>query len=161
MLDGNKQQLETDSIDCIVLWNPKYPDSKHLIKPFKLEFVNLETGEITGPSEYSIWFYCQYVGDNASYWVQIANPSFKKDKLKFTYGRMFPPSGMFYVLKKGSETPVNKPNKTKDVKTWARIYFKDDPEMIGKLDAGEYDGSDWGYKYVDLERIVNDYNPKR
>ncbi len=161
VLDGKKQKLATDSIDCIILWNKKYPDEKHLIKPFKINIIDLDTGEVTGETKYTLWMCCDQVEDNASYWIELGRPSFKKGNLQFNYRAATSWMSTRYVLKRGSENPTHIPNKTSDVKKWVKVYFNDDPEVMRKFDAGEYDGSDWGYKYVDVRRIIADYNPAR
>lgn len=160
-LDGEKQKVDTDSIDYIVLWQNKYPDEKHLIKPFKIELVDIETGEITGQTDYRIWLCCDYMGENASYWVKIGRPSFKKGNLRFNFNSRATGKSMYYVLKKGHETPAHRPDNTKNVKKWVKVYFNDDPEVMRKFEAGEYDGSDWGYKYVDIRKIIDDYAPRK
>ncbi len=161
ILEGKKQKLSTDSIDCILLWNKKYPAEKHILKPFKIDLIDLDTGEMTGETRYKLWMCCDQVEDNASYWMQIGRPSFKKGNLQFNYRAASSWKSTRYVLKRGCENPSHIPDKTGDVKKWVKIYFNDDPVVMRKVDAGEYDGSDWGYKYVDIRRIIADYNPGR
>ncbi len=161
VLDGKIHKLATDSIDCIILWNKKYTAEKHLLKPFKINIIDLDTGEITGETRYSLWMCCDQVEDNASYWMEIGRPSFKKGNLQFNYRAVHSWVSTRYVLKRGSKNPTHIPNKTRDVKKWVKVYFNDDSEVMRKFDAGEYDGSDWGYKYVDVRRIIADYNPGR
>ena len=157
--DGQKQMLDTDSIDSIILWDKRYPDRKYLFKPFRSEIFEYKTEKITGISDSPVWLCCEQVEENASYWVEIGRPSFKKQKIQFNFSSRSYPS-VYYVLKKGSEHPSRKPDKTKDVKKWVKVYFNDDPEVMRKFEAGESDASDWGYKYVDVRRIISEYKPQ-
>ncbi|MDE6860560.1 MAG: hypothetical protein K2J65_09150 [Duncaniella sp.] len=157
--NGKQQKVETDSIDFIILWNEKNPDNKQLFKPFLIENVDLKKGEITGIGNKLIWLCCQHMGDNASLWVEIGRPAFKKGNLVFKFNKMYTYVNMNYILKKTNEYPAHIPNKYGHVKKFISFYFKDDPELVNRVEAGEYDTSDWGYKSVDLDRIISDYNP--
>lgn len=158
---GEKQKFETDSIDFIILWQKKHPDMKYIFKPFYCEVIDLKTGENLGTVDYSIWLCYEHIGNNASYLHQIGRPDFKKGKIRFNYNAAHSYKSTRFVLKKGSEHPCRIPDSTKDKKKWIKFYFNDDPEIIRKLEAGEYDYSDFGYKGVDIPQIVADYNPQR
>lgn len=161
-IDGEKQMLEADSIDCIILWNKKYPDDQHLFKPFIAEYVDLETGEITGLAKNYVWLCCDKIGDNASIWAEIGRPTFKKGNLRFNFRSWVSTNSLEYVLKKGKVNPAYKPDKTGDIRKWVKVYFKDDPELIRRFEAGEYDETYdvWGHKYISMKRIVSDYSPR-
>lgn len=159
IIGGEKRKIDTDSIDYIVLWHDKHPDMQFLFKPFYVEFVNIETGEDLGLAEAPIWLCCDQMENNASYWHQIGRPDFKKGKIRFNYNALHSYRSTRYVLKKDREHPCRIPDSTKDKKKWVKVYFNDDPEVIKKLEAGDYDYKDWGYKGVDIRRIVEDYNP--
>lgn len=159
VIDGKKQKLETDSIDCIVLWHGKHPDMKYLFRPYYCEIIDIETGENLGLVDDPLWMCCEQVENNASYWHQIGRPDFKKGKIRFNYNALHSYRSTRYVLKEGSEHPCQIPTSTKDTKKWVKVYFSDDPEVIRKLEAGEYDFKDWGYKSIDIYKIIADYNP--
>ncbi len=160
-INGKKQKLETDSIDCIILWNKKHPEEKHLFKAFRMEIMDLTTGAVTGVTPYAIWLCCEQLASNASYWIEVGRPSFRWGRLRFNFNSLYSYTSKYYVLKKGSEYPSHIPEKDSDVKKWARFYFSDDPEVSSRIENGEYNVSDWGYKSIDICRIIADYNPKR
>lgn len=161
VIDGKKEKLEADSIQSMVIWKAKCPEQKHLFVPFYAEFVDLETGEVTGIASRLIWCCLDQAENHASYWKEIGRPGFKKCKLYFGYNSLCFNMSLTYILKSGSDHPCYVPDSEKNKKKWIRIYFGDDPEVIRKLDAGEYDGSDWGHKYTDLRRIIADYTPRK
>lgn len=158
-IGGKKHKIETDSINFIVLWHKKHPDMKYVIKPYYCEVVDIDTGENLGVVDYPLWMCCDQAEANASYLHRIGRPDFKKGKIRFNYNALYSYKSTRYVLKKGSGNPCHIPDSTKDKKKWVRVYFKDDPEVIRKLDEGEYDFTDFGYKGVDIRRIVSDYTP--
>lgn len=160
-IDGKKQKIETDSIDYITVWNKKLPDIQYIFKPFTKEYINLDSGEIEGNSDYKIWLTCDQMNDNASYWLSVGRPSFKQGKLQLNYNAAYSYTSKAYVVKKGAETASHIPDKTKDVRRWVKVFFRDDPEVVRKLEANEYDGSDWGHKYIDVRQIIKDYNPQK
>lgn len=98
--------------------------------------------------------------ENATYLHRIGRPDFKKGKLRFNYYALRSYQSTRFVLKKGSEHPCRIPASTKDTKKWVKIYFSDDPEVIRKLENGDYNFSDFGYKSIDIRQIVADYNPQ-
>lgn len=157
-IDGENRKLETDSIDCIILWHEKHPDNKYIFKPYRCEIFDIETGEYKGLTD-PVWLCCETVEDNASYWFRVGRPDFKKGKIRFNYNALYSYQSTRYVLKKKSEHPCLIPGSNKDTKKWIRFYFKDDPNVIRKFEAGEYDISDWGYKSFDIHRIIADYKP--
>ena len=159
-VDGKKQKFDSDSIDCIILWHEKHPENKYVFKYFYEEIVDIETGELIEVSTKPVWLGCDEFGDNASYWYDIGRPDFKKGKkMRFNYNSSSSHKSLRYVLKKGSEHPCYVPDTTDNKKKWAAVYFKDDSEVIRKLESGEYDFKDWGYKGLDVRKIVTDYNP--
>lgn len=159
IVDGKKQKFNSDSIDCIILWHEKHPENKYLFKFFYAEIFDIKTGELVGVSDRPVWLCCDEVGDNASYWYAIGRPDFKKGEIRFNYNYYRAHLSLRYVLKKGSEHPCYIPDTTENKKKWAAVYFNDDPEVVRKLEAGEYDFKDWGYKGLDVPKIVTDYNP--
>ncbi len=159
IVEDVKRKYETDSIECIVLWHEKHPDMKYLFKPLYCEIIDIETGENLGMAEYPLWMCCEQVENNASYWYHVGRPDFKKGNIRFNYNALYSYKSTRYVLKKGSEHPCHIPNSTKDIKKWAKVYFSDDPEVVRKLESGEYDFKDWGYKSIDIHKIIADYNP--
>lgn len=161
-IDGKQQKLATDSIDCIILWNKKYPEQKHLIKPFIVENVDIDTGEITGYIKRPIWLCCEQVEANASLWIEIGRPTFKKGNLRFNFRSYCSHMSMNYVLKKGKDNPAYIKDKKKDIKKFLIVYLGDDPKLIERLEADEYDVTYdvWGNKYIDTSRVISDYNPQ-
>ena len=160
-IDGKQQKIETDSIFSIILWNKKNPDKKYIFRPFYPEVIDYETGEFIEYWKKPIWLCVEEVGDHASYWYEIGRPSIKKNKIVFNFRQTYTPDSLAFVLKEGSEHPCYVPNSQKKVKGWIRLYLKDDPELVKRTDAGEYDAGKWAHKYIELERIVKDYNPKK
>lgn len=160
-IDGQKQKIETDSIDYITVWNKKLPDTQYIFKPFTIEYLNLDSGEIAGTSDYKIWLTCDQMNDNASYWWSVGRPSFKRGKLQLNYNAVYSYTSKAYAVKKGAETASHIPDKTKDVRRWVKAFFHDDPEVVRKLEANEYDSSDWGYKYIDVSQAIKDYRPQK
>lgn len=160
-INGKKQKLETDSIDCIILWSTKHPEEKHLFKAFRMEIMDLTTGAVTGVTPYTVWLSCEQLESNASYWIKVGRPSFKGGHLRFNFNSLYTWTSKNYVLKKGSEYPSHIPDKDSDVEKWVRFYFSDDSEVSRRIEEGEYNASDWGHKYIDIRRIIADYNPKR
>lgn len=159
-LNGANQKIETDSIQYILLWNEKHPEEKYIFKPFYVEHLNLKTGETTVDTK-PLWLYCEQVSPHASLWVEIGRPSFKKDKLKLSWRSTYSWTSMNYILKNGHDNPCHIPDKEKDVKQWMASYFSDDPEALRRLDTGKYDASDFGRKYTDIRRFIEEYAPKR
>ena len=159
-IDGIQQKLATDSIDGILLWNKKYPDMKHFLKPFLAEIIDLDSGETIGFEKRQIWLCCEQAEENASRWFEIGRPSFKKGNLRFNFRSQYSYKSMQYILKKGKDNPAYLPDKTKDVIRFIKVYFSDDPELIQRLESGKYEYSDWGYKSVDIRRIISDYVPR-
>lgn len=158
-INGKKHTLEADSIECIILWSKKYPEEKHLIKSFIIENVDVTTGEIIDYGKKPIWLACQTVGDNCSKWRSVGRPSFHRGHLQFNYNYYTSHSTHSYILKKDRDTPCYIPDSDKKCKSWIKVYFKDDPAFVARFESGEYDTSDWGYKYWDFDRIVKDYCP--
>lgn len=161
VIDGKKEKLEADSIQSMVIWKAKCPEQKHLFVPFYAEFVDLETGEVTGIAKRLIWCCLDEVRDHASYWIEIGRPTFKKCNLRFNFRSMYSYASMTYILKRGSDHPCYVPDSEKNKKKWIRVYFADDPEVIRKLDAGEYQTGKLANKHTDLRRIIADYNPQK
>lgn len=160
-INGNKRKIKADSIDYIELWHVKHPDMKYVIKPYYQEYMNTETGENQGVADYLLWMCCELEGPHASYLHRIGRPDFKKGRLRFNYNALHSYQSTRYVLKRGSHHPCLIPASTKDKKKWIRVYFNDDPEVMRRFESGEYDFSDFGYKSVDIYKIVEDYNPGR
>lgn len=160
-IDGKKQKIATDSIDFIVVWHEKHPDDQHIFKPYRLEYIKLDTGESDGESDFLLWLTCDQVSPNASYWYSVGRPSFKRGKLVLNYNYIHAHESKAYVVKKGAETASHVPTKMEPTKKWAMHFFSDDPVVVRKLEADEYNDSDWGYKYIDVPRIVEDYDPQR
>lgn len=133
-VNGKKQKIATDSIDCIILWHEKHPDVQHLFRPFTLEYIHLDTGEIEGTSDYQIWLTCDQIEDNASYWWSVGRPSFKRGELQLNYNAVYSYTSKAYVVKKGAEVASHIPDKTKDVRRWVKVFFRDDPEVMRKFD---------------------------
>lgn len=160
-IDGKVKKIETDSIFSIILWNKKSPDNKYVFRPFYPEVINYDTGEFIEYWKKPIWLSLDVIGDYASYWFEIGRPSFKKNKIVFNFRQSCTPYSLAFVLKEGSEHPCYVPNSQKKVKGWIKLYLKDDPELVKRIDAGEYDAGKWANKYIDLIRIIKDYNPAK
>lgn len=161
VIDGKKEKLEADSINSMIVWNPKCPEQKHFFKPFYAEFVDLQTGEVTGIASRLIWCCLEQAWDHASYWIEIGRPTFKKCDLRFNFKSMYSYASMTYILKRGSDHPCYVPDSEKNKKKWIRVYFADDPEVIRKLEAGEYETGKLANKHTDLRRIIADYAPRK
>lgn len=161
VIDGKKEKLEADSIQSMVIWKAKCPEQKHLFVPFYAEFVDLETGEVTGIASRLIWCCLDQAENHASYWKEIGRPGFKKCKLYFGYNSLCFNMSLTYILKSGSDHPCYVPDSEKNKKKWIRVYFADDPEVIRKLDAGEYQTGKLANKHTDLRRIIADYTPRK
>lgn len=67
--------------------------------------------------------------------------------------------GTLHFMKNTDPAPYYMPNKTKDVRKWVEVFFGDDPVVIEKYRNGEYEASDWGLKYTDYSKIIEDYAP--
>lgn len=160
-IDGKQQKMETDSIFSIILWSKKNPDKKYIFRPFYPEVINYDTGEFVEYWKKPIWLCVEEMGEHASYWYEIGRPSIKKNKMVFNYRNSATPYSLAFVLKEGSEHPCYVPDSRKKVKGWISLYLKDDPELVKRIDAGEYDAGKWAYKYIELKRIIKDYNPKK
>lgn len=160
IIDGKKRKLETDSIDAIVLWHKKHPENQYCIRPYYYEIIDIETGENKGIAGYPLWMRSDQEEENATYLHSIGRPDFKKGKLRFNYNALRSYQSTRFVLKKGSKHPCRIPASTKDTKKWVKKYFSDDPEVIRKLENGDYNFSDFGYKSIDIRQIVADYNPQ-
>lgn len=160
-IDGKDQKIETNSIFSIILWNKKTPDTKYIFRPFYPEVINYDTGEFVEYWKKPIWLCVDEIGDHASYWNEIGRPSIKKDKIVFNFRNSATPYSLAFVLKEGSQHPCYVPDSRKKVKGWIMLYLKDDPELVKRIDAGEYDAGKWAYKYIELPRIIKDYNPKK
>ncbi|MDE6439026.1 MAG: hypothetical protein K2L62_05165 [Muribaculaceae bacterium] len=162
-IGGKTRKLPTDSIDCMVVWHKKNPGNQYIFKPFRSEIMNLDTGESTGLSKRTFWLCLEQVGEHVSLWSDIGRPSLKKGKMQFNFANQYSGASLRYALIHGHSHPSYMPDKEKDCKKWIRHYFKDDPELIRRLDAGEYQAkaSVWGNKYTDIARIIKEYNPKK
>lgn len=160
-INDKEQKIETDSIFSIILWNKKTPDTKYILRPFYPEVINYDTGEFIEYWKKPIWLCLEEIGDHASYWYEIGRPTVKKDKIVFSFRSSCSPYSLAFVLKEGSEHPCYVPDSRKKVKGWVKLYLKDDPELVKRIDAGEYDAGKWLDKYIELIRIIKDYNPKK
>lgn len=158
-INDKSQTIPADSIEYIILWSEKHPEEKHIIKSFIIKNVSLETGEVLGYDKKPIWLVCREVGENASIWASIGRPSFKRGHLQLNYNKIYSYVSKWYVLKKGEDNPCHVPNSEKDEKKWIMVFFADDPALVKRTQDGEYNRSDWGYKYIDTLQIVCDYNP--
>lgn len=157
-INDKKQILLADSIDCIILWNEKSPEEKHIFKSFRPFYFNSKDnsfGQLLDP----IWLCLEKVGKNCSSWREIGHPDFKKGKLRFKFNKMYTHLETLHLMRNTDLAPYYLPNKTKDLRKWTEIFFGDDPAVIEKYRKGEYEASDWGYKYTDYSKIIEDYAP--
>ncbi len=147
-----------DSIDRIILWSEKYPEEKHLFKSFRPNY--FKSKDITfKQSSDAIWLCLKEVGKNCSSWLEIGRPDFKKGRLRFKFNKMYSYLSNLHIMKNTESVPCHVPDKTKDQKKWAEIFFNDDPVLIERFKNGGYDASDWGHKYIDYSKIIEDYVP--
>ena len=157
-LDDKKQVLLADSIDCIILWSEKYPEEKHIFKSFRPYYFNSKEGSFNQSAD-PIWLCLEKVGKNCSSWREIGRPDFKKGRLRFKFNKMYSYLGTLHFMKNTDLAPSYLPHKTKDARKWVEVFFGDDPEVIEKYRNGEYEASDWGNKYTDYSKIIEDYTP--
>ncbi len=67
--------------------------------------------------------------------------------------------GTLHIMKNTDLAPSYFPHKTKDARKWVEVFFGDDHAVIEKYRNGEYEASDWGNKYTDYSKIIEDYTP--
>lgn len=159
-INDEKQVLLADSIECIILWSKQHPEEKHIFKSFRPNYFNRKDSTF-GASKDPIWLCLKQVGKNCTTWLEIGRPSFKKGKLRFNYNKMYSYLSMLHIMKNTETTPCHVPDKSKDEKMWVELFFSDDPALIEKFKAGEFEAKDWGYKYIDYTRIIDEYAPKQ
>lgn len=150
--------LQADSIEQIVLWNKQNQTVKYIFKSFRPNYFNAKDSSLRQSAD-PIWLCLKAVGKNSTSWQQIGRPDFKKGELRFKFNKDYSYLGTVYIMRNTDLTPCYIPDKSKDAKKWVELFFRDDPLLVEKFRNGEYEAKDWGYKYIDFSKIIEDYTP--
>ena len=157
-INGKDVVLQADSIEHIVLWSKQYPEIRYIFKSFRPNYFNPKDSTLR-QSGVPIWLCLEAVAKNCTKWHEIGRPDFKKGKLRFKFNKMYSYIGRVYIMRNTDVAPCFIPDKSKDAKKWVEFFFGDDPVLVEKFRNGEYEAKDWGYKYTDYDKIIEDYTP--